>query len=585
MRAFTTNEALAQIQSAAQLLRKGRRSEALLNYEDVAQAEGNSAAVHLELGHFCSQLRALDQAIEHYKVAVQREPENAYYLGFLGVAYQQDGQLEEALDTLQRTMAINPDIPTVLNSLGLVYLARNNYIQAKAQLERATQLKPGDVTFRINYAVSLKHLDKHEEALEQAQKAVKQDPVNPYGHYVLGRILTESGRTDEAIRHFERTIRHHKAFGAAYDLLARIRKFTPADRPFIEKTEKTLGVGMPPDQRYAVHYALGKMYDDCGEWNKAFDHFRQANLLQKKPFDANVERRRFGKLKKAFDASALQRFGSFGHPSAQPVFIVGMPRSGTTLIEQMIASHPRGAGGDELQEMPRIAELLSPGDDSRRYASAMHGKLTPENIRRYAEQYLSVLRQGRESADRIVDKLPGNFFYLGLISILFPNATIIHAVRHPLDTCLSCYFQNFAQIQWANDFKLIAEIYRCYREVMAYWERVLPDGKILEVSYERVVESPEAQGRRLIEACGLEWDAGLLRFHEQERVVKTASVWQVRQPIYRSSRMRWKNYIPHLRELAFGLSDFLQDDREDLKAHGIDLPVGAGGRWLRRLIG
>ena len=585
MSTLSTNKAVAQIQEAARLLRKDRQAEALLIYEEVADTAGNDIAVNIEMGHFCSQLRAFDQAIEHYAVAVEQEPENAHFLGFLGVAYRQHGQSERALEVLKRAMAFNADIPIVLDSLGLIYASRNDPAQARAYFERATQLKPGEASFRINYAMSLKQLDEHDEALRQALKAVKQDPLNPNGHYLVGAILTESGRTDEAIRHFQRTIRDQKTFGGAYDLLARIRKFTPADTSFIEKTEKVLKAGMPPDQRYAVHYALGKMYDDCREWDKAFEHFRQANLLQKKPFDGDAEAKRFRKTKKAFDAAALERYRAFGHPSAQPVFIVGMPRSGTTLIEQMIASHPRGAGGDELPEMPRIANLLAPGDDLRRYVSTMHANLTPENIKRYAEQYLGVLRRGREGADRIVDKLPGNYFFLGLISVLFPNTTIIHAVRHPLDTCLSCYFQNFAEVQWANDFKVIAKIYRGYREAMAYWERVLPEGKILEVRYERMVEDPENEGRRMIEHCGLEWDSNLLQFHRQERVVKTASVWQVRQPIYRSSRMRWKNYAPYLAELADALSDYLPEERRELKDLGIPQAGGSGMAWLKRLTG
>lgn len=579
-----TNTPLAQIQKAAQHVRKGRRAEGLAIYEEVAQRAGDDAAVRIQLGHFCSELRAFDQAIEHYAVAVEQEPDNAHSLGFLGVAYQQNGQSKEALDVLNRAMAIDAELPSVLNCLGVIHLERDDYGQARAHLERATRLKPGDASIRANYATSLMHLNEHEEALKQAQKAVKQDPANWYGHYIVGNILTESGRTDEAIRHFEKTIREYRTFGAAYDLLARIRKFTAADRPFIEKTERVLKAGMPPEQRYSVHYALGKMYDDCREWDKAFEHFRQANLLKKKPFDAHGERKAFRHKKKAYDAAALERYRCLGHPSKQPVFIVGMPRSGTTLMEQMIATHPRAAGANELQEIPRIADLVSPSDDLRRFVRATHANLTPDNITEYAERYLGVLRQGREAADRIVDKLPGNFFYLGLISILFPNATIIHAVRHPLDTCLSCYFQNFTQLRWTNDFKVIAEMYRCYREVMAYWECVLPDGKILDVRYERLIEDPEAEGRRMIEHCGLEWDSSLLRFHEQKRVVKTASFWQVRQPIYRSSKMRWMNYAGHLEELANELSDYLQDERQDLKDHGIDLPA-SGTRWMKKLIG
>jgi tetratricopeptide (TPR) repeat protein len=470
----------------------------------------------------------------------------------------------------------------VLNGLGVLYMERGDYARAKGHLLRSVQLKPSDANAQTNLAITLQHLNEHEEGLQHARKAIKLEPVNADAHYALAHILTQMGRVDEALRHCEKTIQQHRTFGEAYDLLARMRKFTGADKPFIAKTESVLESGMPAKQRYAVHYALGKMYDDCGEWDNAFAHFEKANLLKKKPFDFEHEKKVARLVGKAFDRPTLERYRAFGHATQQPVFIVGMPRSGTTLMEQMIASHPRAAGADELSELPRIARLVSPDDDLRRLVSRTRAELTPANIEAHAASYLSVLRQGREAAERVVDKQPGNFFHLGLISILFPNATIIHAVRNPLDTCLSCYFQNFATIAWANDLKLIADMYRLYRETMAYWERVLPAGKILEVHYERLIEDPATEGRRMLEGCGLEWDDSRLLFYEQNRVVKTASVWQARQPIYRSSHERWKRYAAHLGELPVALADYLQRERQALRGYGIE--VGGSLGWLHRLI-
>jgi tetratricopeptide (TPR) repeat protein len=390
------------------------------------------------------------------------------------------------------------------------------------------------------------------------------------------------GRIDAAVRHAEKTIQQHRTFGEAYDLLARMRKFTDADKPLIAATEKVLESSMPAKQRYSLHYAIGKMYDDCGEWDRAFAHFEKANLLKQKAFDFERIEKVQKLTRSAFDRAALERYRPFGHASAHPIFIVGMPRSGTTLMEQMIASHPRAAGADELTELPRIARLVSPDDDLSRFVSRTHENLTPTNVAAHAEGYLRVLRHGREGADRVVDKQPGNFFHLGLISILFPNATIIHAVRNPLDTCVSCYFQNFSTLEWANDLKQIADMYRLYRDTMAYWERVLPAGKILEVHYERLIADPANEGRRMLEGCGLDWDESCLRFHEQNRIVKTASVWQARQAIYRSSQKRWKHYASHLGELAASLWEYVPEEHQELRDHGIE-PRGSIG-WLKRLI-
>lgn len=574
----------AEIKKASLLLKNGRRVDAMLIYGQLAKSAGDDIETNVQLGHFCSELGDLDQAIAHYGNAVKQEPDNALFLNFLGLAYQQNGQPDQALEMLNRAMAANAEIPSVLNGLGAVYMGRADYAQARKYLEQAQRLKPSDANVLINLARTLTHLNEHESAMKHAVKALKLDSADPQAHYIVGRILAETGRTDEAIRHFENTIRKHRKFGAAYEYLARIKKFTASDQAFIAKTEKVLTESMPPEHRSCVHYALGKMYDDCSEWNQAFEHYRQGNLLQKKTYDVRSERKLFDKLRKVFDASSLRTYGASGHPSAQPVFIVGMPRSGTTLMERIIASHPKADGAGELAEMPRIARQISPADNLRQWVSDTRGNLTASNIREYAEAYLGVLCQGRETADRIVDKLPDNYVNVGLISILFPNATIIHAIRDPLDTCLSCYFQNFTNVRWACDLELIGQKYRFYREVMAYWHSVLPEGKILDVHYERLIEDREIESRRMIEGCGLQWDSNCLNFHQQDGVVKSASLWQVRQPIYRSSVRRWKNYASHVGELANSLSDYLDDDgRRGLESCGVDLGSRSGIAWLRRM--
>ena len=583
MSAHGTTELIAEIQKAVRHLRNGRRVDALLVYDEVAKRAGDSVAVHVGLGHLCSELGNRRQAVTHYRTAVDHEPDNAHYLGHLGIALQQMGQAEEAFEILTRAMAGNAEIPSVLHGLGIIFMDRADYAQARNYLEKAQQMTPGDGNIRTNLATVLARVNEHELALKHAEKGLKLNPTNRNAHYAVGRVLTELGRGDEAIRHFEKTIRQHKTFGGAYDLLARMKKFTASDRPFIDKTEKVLQQGMPAKERACVHFALGKMYDDCGEWEKAFEHFGQANLLQKKDYDMKRARQHFKQMKKIFNAQSLQEYQVLGHASEQAVFIVGMPRSGTTLMEHMIASHPKATGAGELPEIPRISRLISPEDGRRYSAATARSMLTDENITNYAESYLGVLQQGANGADRIVDKLPGNVFYLGLISILFPNATIIHATRHPLDTCLSCYFQNFTNVRWANDLAVIADIYDLYREVIAYWQSVLPKGKIVDVHYEQLIEEPEVHGRQMLEACGLDWDRENLEFYKKDKVVRTASLWQVRQPIYQSSKKRWKNYAAHIGQLADALSDYLQDDREELANHAIDLAAPSRMSWWNKL--
>jgi tetratricopeptide (TPR) repeat protein len=573
-----------EIGKAAQALRNGRRAEAVALYEDIAARASDDVAAHVQLGHLCNELGAPDRAAVHYSAALDAEPDNAQYLAFLAVAYQQQGRQEEAFPLFERAESIDAEVFEVLHGLGIYYLWRSDYRMARTYLDRALQRRPADAGVHTNLATTLSHLDEHDLALQHARRALKIDPSAPNAHYAVGGILTQLGRTDEAIRHFEQTIRQHKTFGGAYDLLARVKKFSDADRSFIERTERILERGMPARERFCVHYALGKMYDDCKQWDKAFAHFTQANLLKKKPFDLKEERKVFRQMQRVFTAGSLAGYRKMGDDADQPVFIVGMPRSGTTLMERMIASHPFGAAAGELDEMTHIAAAVAESAASKVYAAKMRRNLTPDNIRRYAERYLCVLRQGREDARRIVDKMPVNYRNLGLIAVLFPNATIIHAIRNPLDTCLSCYYQNFTSIRWANSFESIAAMYRLYRDTIAYWRSVLPEGKIVDVHYERLIDDPESECRRLLDACGLEWDDRSLDFHGDGGAVMTASLWQVRQPIYKSSTMRWTNYAPYLAELAEHLASYLQEDRERLAEHGIDLPSPPRS-WFRRLRG
>ena len=583
--AVNTKSALAEIQQAVAHVNNGRRTDAVLIYESVAAEAGDDVAIHVELGQLCQLLGDPVQAIVHFEIAVEREPDNAHFLGFLATACRNAGQPQRSWDLFEKAQAIDANIVDVNHGLGITHMFRADFVRARPYLERACELKPSDASSRSNLATVLAQLDEHEAALKHAEKAMQLDPGHQNAYYTYARILTFTGQTEEAIRHLEKTIRQHRTFGVAYDLLARMKKFTPADQKFIDKAEKVLDVGMPAQDRYCIHYALGKIYDDLGSYDLAFEHFRQANVLKKRDFDAKRERELFRQLRKVFNKNSLQDFQAMGNPSAMPVFIVGMPRSGTTLMEQMIASHPLAAGADELPEMPLIAREISPTDDMKRIVARTRGNLNEDNIREYAERYLSVLTQGREGAERIVDKLPGNFINVGLILTIFPNATIIHAMRHPLDTCLSCFFQNFGEIRWSNDMAVIARIYALYRDVMDYWSSILPAGRIIDVSYEQLIEDPQSQGRRLVESCGLEWDDSILEFHKSKRVIKTASVWQARQRIYKSSKQRWMNYSSHIAELANALSPYLQDDRDMLTEHGIDLASPTAFGRLTRLFG
>jgi tetratricopeptide (TPR) repeat protein len=583
--AKTEAEQLAdEIFDASKLLRRGNRAEALAIYHDAEGRAGADGKLQYQLGRLCEEFGDYELAVSHYRRAVDGDADNILFLGALGAAQVNSGDTEQALETLRRAEAVDPGNLEVLWGLGFYYLGIGDNDKAVEYLRAALDKKPGNAMIRVNLSIALSNLNRHDEALEHARKAVKSDASSPEAMQTVCNILAEIGRLDEAEALLQKNLRKHPGFGKSWDLLARIRKFSAADDRIVRQAEKALDRGMAAESRWHLCFALGKMHDDCRRYEEAFSHYRQANLLARKDFDVSAFVKRMKSLRSVFTADLVKQCRRSGSDSAQPVFIVGMPRSGTTLMEQMIASHPRADSAGELTDMAEISDRIFAPQSRAPSAAQLQSALVDDAGSEIAASYLRNLGEGREDAARIVDKAPVNFQFIGLIATLFPNATVIHAMRNPLDTCLSCYFQNFAQLGWSNDFESLATVYCGYRETMDYWKKTLPQVEILDLSYEQLVEEPEPQARRMIEACGLDWDESVLEYSARQSVIKTASQAQARQPVYRSSRSRWRHYAAHIGELASLLAAYLDDaDREFLAERGIKLDRRAAGGWLKRL--
>jgi len=404
----------------------------------------------------------------------------------------------------------------------------------------------------------------------------------------LGIAYSEFGGLGKAISHYEKAIKKDKTIGAAYAQLAKIKKYTEADRGFVDNTERVLSESLTPKARSDVHFALGKIYDDLKQWDRAFEHYRKGNLLGKSQFaEAHMGNASRGlhsvghylKLSKKVFTRKLLASGLSGSDSAVPVFVVGMPRSGSTLIEQIISSHPKAAAAGEMKDFGNLMMSICQPDSVANFRAAWGESLNQDKLQSLAGQYLESLTYGHKGTQRIVDKMPDNYNFLGPIALLFPNARIIHSIRNPVDTCLSCYFQRFNEVGWSYDLKQIAERYCVYREAIKYWKRVLPEEHIYEVHYEDLIADPELQSRKLIEACRLEWDPACLNYYDQNHSIATASLWQARQPIYKSSVRRWAHYAPYIGDLLNGIADYLdEDDHRIMKENGIK-----PHSWLRRV--
>lgn len=326
-----------------------------------------------------------------------------------------------------------------------------------------------------------------------------------------------------------------------------------------------LSADMRPDDRSRLYFAIGNLFDKQGRWTEAFSNYESGNQLRKEiearrgvVFDPEAHRHEVDQIIRFFTKDYFTRVASHGVDSELPVFIVGMPRSGTTLAEQILASHSKVFGAGELQNIPLLIHRLGQRLRSRPF-------IYPQSLQAFnahitsavAADYLKELRRLDANAARIVDKMPFNFLHLGLIATLFPKARIIHCRRDPIDTCLSCYFQNFGNpAPFTLDLRHLGLYFREYERLMAHWAAVLPM-PIFDLRYENLIDDQETVSRELIAFCGLEWEPQCLRFHETNRPVRTASVAQVKQPVYRRSIGRWQRYEAHLRplfEVLAGLS-------------------------------
>ena len=427
--------------------------------------------------------------------------------------------------------------------------------EAVASFARALALKPDYAPALLGMAVALRQQRRPAEAERSCQAALAADPNYVEALSFLGELRADRGRFAEAEELFQRAIAIQPDFAAAYFGIATHRKMTQATTRPGSRARKPCCPGHCRWHRTsACTMRWASTSTTSGDYDRAFEHYRQANELSKR-YESTYEpaqlTERVDQIIRSCDAAFLQRFAAQGSGSELPVFIVGMPRSGTSLTEQILASHPAVVGAGELPfwngafTAYRKAEIKGPID-----ANLIPGM---------AADYLERLAAECDGGARVVDKMPANFLYAGLLHAAFPRARIIHMQRHPLDTCLSIYFQNFFNMgPYANDLEDLAHYYGEYLRVMNHWRALLPATALLEIPYEALIEDQEGWSRRMVEFIGLPWDPKCLDFHQTDRVVITASKWQVRQKIHAASAGRWRNYEKYVAPLREALGDAIE---------------------------
>lgn len=428
------------------------------------------------------------------------------------VFHHQSGRIDLAAQMYQQILHVDPRCADAQHLLGVTHAQREHFQHAVDAIELALLLKPEEPLFQHNLATALRAL----------------------------------GRLEEARHYYERALTNKPDYAEAYFNYAAIRKFTADDGfPWLTQVEELLAQSEVSDSdRCFLHFAASKILNDLKQWDAAFTHVVAANNLRGLSFDPDAHDRRTDEIIATFNAELFARPPA-GVPDASPIFVVGMPRSGTTLVEQILSTHDDVFGAGELRDIGSIAMTLPRHAGGEPYPRCVR-HLAPAAIRGFAQSYLRRTNELSGGASHIVDKLPANFEHLGLIALMFPGVRVVHCRRDPLDTCVSCYFQRFRSRQeFTYRLDHLGRAYRAYERLTKHWREVLPL-KVYEVDYQRLIERPEQEVRKLLTACRLTWDPKCLKFYDTARPVNTASDIQVRQPLFRSAIGRWRNYERHL---------------------------------------
>jgi len=502
-----------------------------------------------------------DEARQLVKNVLRQDPDNVDALNLMGGIRMAQDAHNDAEAFFRRAVVLAPDFAVAWSSLGASLKEQGNFEEAVEALEKALSLEPGNVEWHSYLGTMLLVWGKEERALASFEAALAIQPELAGALHSKGHVLKTMGDQDDAIRAYRAAARARPDLGEIYWSLANLKtiRFDPDE---VEFMQSQLDSGKLTDEsELHFHYSLGKHFEDQEDYPKAFEHYAQGGVIKRMnvrydpaEFDVQTD-----KIIEAFTPEFFEERASCGYSDPAPILIVGLPRSGSTLIEQILSSHSQVDGTAELSDLMTLAYQSGQNRfDKLKYPASLMD-MDAGNIEDLGKEYIDRTFHHRKGAPYFCDKMPNNFSHIGFLHLILPNAKVIDARRHPLDSCFGTFKQLFAKGQpFSYDFFDLGQYYNSYIRVMEHWDLVLP-GKVLRVQYEDNVADLENQARRMIEHCGLEWEDQVLRFYESERSVKTASSEQVRQPIYNKSVNSWKRYETELADLILILEDVLEN--------------------------
>jgi tetratricopeptide (TPR) repeat protein len=594
-RAVKLNPQSAQAMNNLGIVCYDRRefAKAVQHYRKAIELDDNYAEAHNNLGNALRALGKFDDAIKEYERAIEVRESYPEAYNNMGTVFRDLGKTEQAEASFRRAVAFRSNYVDALNNLANVlvaqkkyedgvrilgdtlkqspnhlqtlmnlaraHMARGAYPMANRAIQLALKEHPDNVD-AMTLAGQIAHdLDHFEDSIGYFEKSLQARPNNIEALNYYGIALKSVGRLEDARNTFIKALEVQPRAIGTYSNLVDLEKFAP-DNPLFQTMKRIVErVKNPESAPYmALHFALGKAYDDMGEYEKAFHHYSVGARLKRATLTYNEAEvaQFFAETRRIFSKEFIARGDIQGNPTKAPIFIVGMPRSGSTLTEQIISAHPKVFGAGEIKNLSYAIAAIRLKFPSLPKFPALAEAMKPNHFNTVAKNYLSAITKISGSAERVTDKLLTNFFFAGLIHMMFPNAKIVHTKRNPIDSCLSTWTKLFKDdMPHSYDLGELGRYHRRYQELMDHWREVLPSSAFLEVQYEDVVADPETNARRVIDFLGLDWDPRCLKFHESDRPVKTASVSQVRKPIYKTSVERGRRYGDKLNPLieALGL--------------------------------
>jgi tetratricopeptide (TPR) repeat protein len=540
---------------------KGQTEAALAAYRRAVEMRPDLTQPAYNLGVLLQEMGRGEEAAAAFQKVLEIDPEYVQAYNNLGNLYRSFGDVGKAIASFRKAAEIDPTFAEAYNNLGNIHKDRGETEKAVAYYEKAAKARPDFVQVYVNMGNTLVYDQRRLDQADLAFRKVRQlEPENEWAVAGLAKVMMRRGEMEGAYRLMKPAVdRGSRNIDIAITFSEVAGKFDDLERSIAMMEEMIDSGRYKSDQVRHLHYNLGDVYDEAGEYDKAFHHYKVANDSRPITFDLGQFEQRLGNLERVFSPGYGKRLAKAVNASEVPVFIVGMPRSGTSLVEQIVSSHSQCYGAGELPYIPRIIHALNERLKGT-YPVCLH-QMPRREADVLAQGLLRHFRQFDKDALRICDKMPQNFLHLGLISLLMPKARIIHCARDPRDTGLSIFFQNFSDGHpYAVDLKNIGIYYRGYRRIMAHWEKAL-EMPMLTVQYEELIADQERVSRQMLEFLGLEWEDRCLQFYKARRSVSTASFHQVRQPIYKKSLARWQRYEKHIDPMVEEIREFLPENR------------------------